>query len=147
MRIPVFHMEARQPLLRRPRPRRGEPAHHQITAADFLLPYTERGRQNLLREGIPVEKIFVTGNPIYEVIQHFEPSFAATTILSDLGLLPGGYFLVTMHRAENVDVEQRLLCLVQALDQLQRQYQAPVVVSTHPHDLRKDEGLWNRSGK
>ena len=101
-------------------------------SSDVLLPYTERSRQNLLREGIPGERIYVTGNPIYEVIQHYDPQIRQSTILSDLGLRASQYFLVTMHRAENVDVEERLIGLMTALDRLQKEYNVPVIISTHP---------------
>ncbi|MBP7694423.1 MAG: UDP-N-acetylglucosamine 2-epimerase, partial [Anaerolineales bacterium] len=101
-------------------------------SSDVLLPYTERSRMNLLREGIPGERIYVTGNPIYEVIQHYEPQIRQSAILTELGLSPQSYFLVTMHRQENVDVPARLVSLVTALDGLQRDYGRPVIISTHP---------------
>ena len=101
-------------------------------SSDVLLPYTERSRQNLLREGIPGERIYVTGNPIYEVIRHYEPQISQSSILADLGLEPQKYFLVTMHRQENVDVEDRLRCLAVSLNRIQREYEIPIIVSTHP---------------
>jgi UDP-N-acetylglucosamine 2-epimerase (non-hydrolysing) len=100
--------------------------------SDVLLPYTERSRQNLLREGIPGERIYVTGNPIYEVIQHYDAQIRQSDILRQLELEPVRYFLVTMHREENVDVESRLRGLTTALDRLQEEYDMPVIVSTHP---------------
>jgi UDP-N-acetylglucosamine 2-epimerase (non-hydrolysing) len=96
------------------------------------MPYTERSRANLLREGIPGERIYVTGNPIYEVIQHYDVQIRQSTTLTDLGLEARQYFLVTMHRAENVDVEARLIGLTTALDRLQKEYGVPVIISTHP---------------
>ncbi len=101
-------------------------------SSDILLPYTERSRQNLLQEGIPGERIYVTGNPIYEVIQYYDQQIRQSTILADLGLEAGSYFLVTMHRAENVDVEKRLIGLTTALNRLQKEYGIPVIISTHP---------------
>ena len=129
--IPVYHMEAGN---RCYDDRVPEEVNRRIIdhSSDVLLPYTERSRQNLLREGIPGERIYVTGNPIYEVIQHYEPQMQQSTILADLGLDVGRYFLVTMHRAENVDVEARLLGLTTALDRVQREYGLPVIISTHP---------------
>jgi len=110
-------------------------------SSDVLMPYTERSRQNLLREGIPGERIYVTGNPIYEVIQHYDSQIRQSTILADLGLEPGRYFLVTMHRAENVDVKERLCGLTTAMDLLQREYAVPVIVSTHPHTKAQMQAL------
>src|SRR5205809_1015599 len=55
-------------------------------SSDVLLPYTANSKQNLLREGIPCDRILVTGNPIWEVIRHYEPGIQASTILTRLGL-------------------------------------------------------------
>src|SRR5258708_28862282 len=77
-----------------------------------LMPYTHRSRENLLREGFAGERIYVTGNPIKEVIDHYAAPIAASQALPTLGLTRNRYFLVTMHRAENVGVEARLRGLV-----------------------------------
>ena len=129
--IPVYHMEAGN---RCYDDRVPEEVNRRIIdhSSDVLLPYTERSRQNLLREGIPGERIYVTGNPIYEVIRHYEPQISQSSILADLGLEPQKYFLVTMHRQENVDVEDRLRCLTVSLNRIQREYEIPIIVSTHP---------------
>jgi UDP-N-acetylglucosamine 2-epimerase (non-hydrolysing) len=129
--IPVYHLEAGN---RCYDDRVPEEVNRRLIdhASDVLMPYTERSRQNLLREGIAGERIFVTGNPIFEVIQHFEPGIAESRVLQRLDLTPGRYFLVTCHRAENVDVESRLRSLAAAFEQLQVQYEIPIVVSTHP---------------
>jgi UDP-N-acetylglucosamine 2-epimerase (non-hydrolysing) len=101
-------------------------------SSHVLMPYTERSRANLLREGIEGERICVTGIPILEVIEHYRPEIDGSSVLQRLGLEPKGYFLVTMHRAENVDVEQRLVSMTQGLSALSGKYGVPVIVSTHP---------------
>ncbi|HEY9871264.1 MAG TPA: UDP-N-acetylglucosamine 2-epimerase (non-hydrolyzing) [Candidatus Obscuribacterales bacterium] len=101
-------------------------------ASDVLMPYTERSRANLLAEGIHASRIFVTGNPIYEVINHYRPRIEESTILQDLGLRRKEYFLLTMHRAENVDLPERLHMLTRSLELVQQTYGMPVIVSTHP---------------
>lgn len=130
--IPVYHMEAGN---RCYDDRVPEEVNRRIIdhCSDVLMPYTERSRMNLLREGISGERIYVTGNPIYEVIQHFSPEIHRSTILNDLGVERERYFLVTMHRAENVDIEMRLKDLTVAMDRLQQTYHLPVIISTHPH--------------
>lgn len=100
--------------------------------SDLLMPYTNRSRQNLLREGIDGQRVFVTGNPIFEVLSRHDAAIKASTILRNLDLTPQKYFVVTMHRAENVDVPERIRSLVDALDRVQRDYNVPVVISTHP---------------
>jgi len=129
--IPVYHMEAGN---RCYDDRVPEEVNRRIIdhSSDVLLPYTERSRHNLIREGIPGERIYVTGNPIYEVIQYYDAQIRQSNILDELGLRAGQYFLVTMHRAENVDIESRLRGIVIGLSRLQSEYQLPVVISTHP---------------
>jgi UDP-N-acetylglucosamine 2-epimerase (non-hydrolysing) len=107
--------------------------------SDVLMPYTERSRQNLLREGIPGQRIYVTGNPILEVIRHYQPQIEATDILERLGLAGRRFFLVTLHRAENVDDAGRLGQFARALDALHQRHGLPIIVSTHPHTRRRLE--------
>jgi len=134
--IPVFHMEAGN---RCYDDRVPEEVNRRIIdhSSDILLPYTERSRHNLLNEGISGDRIYVTGNPIWEVIQHYDSSICQSKALSDLSLYPRGYFLVTMHRAENVDVEDRLRLLINSFDSLEREYNVPVLISTHPHTRKR----------
>lgn len=131
MHIPVYHMEAGNRCFDDRVP---EEVNRRIIdhSSDVLLPYTERARMNLLREGIPGERIHVTGNPIFEVIEHYRPKIRRSKILSDLGLVARRYILVTMHREENVDVPERLASLIQSFHRLQKHHCLPVIVSTHP---------------
>ena len=108
-------------------------------SSDILMPYTERSRANLLREGIEGRRIYVTGNPILEVIRHYEPLINQSDVLQRLSIEPGKFFLVTMHREENVDVESRLRSLVRALGQIQEEYQLPIICSIHPRTTKRLE--------
>ncbi len=132
MGIPVYHMEAGN---RCYDDRVPEEVNRRIIdhSSDILMPYTERSRQNLIREGIEGRRIYVTGNPINEVIRHYDSDIRNSQVLSNLGVEANKYFLVTMHRAENVDVSERLHSLTKALEQLQKLYSVPIIVSTHPH--------------
>lgn len=140
MGIPVYHMEAGN---RCYDDRVPEEVNRRIIdhSSDILMPYTERSRANLLREGIEGRRIYVTGNPIYEVIRHHEDAIRQSSVHRRLGLEPGKFFLVTMHRAENVDVEERLRSLVHALELLQREYELPVICSTHPRTRARMQEL------
>jgi UDP-N-acetylglucosamine 2-epimerase (non-hydrolysing) len=104
-----------------------------------LLPYTHRSKENLLREGFPGERLYVTGNPIKQVIDHYRPRIDSSDILDRLELNPRSYFLVTMHRAENVDDEARLRILVEVLIRLHLRYGHRVVCSFHPRTRSKVE--------
>ena len=138
--IPVYHMEAGNRCFDDRVP---EEVNRRIIdhSSDVLMPYTERSRQNLLAEGIPGERIYVTGNPILEVIQHYESKIEQSQILGTLGLEENAFFLVTMHRAENVDIEDRLRAFVRAFDNLQREFGFPVIVSTHPRTRLRMQAL------
>jgi len=129
--IPVFHMEAGN---RCYDDRVPEEVNRRVIdhCSDVLMPYTERSRSNLLREGIAGQRIFVTGNPIREVLDHYADRIDASTILDEMGLTAKSYFLVTLHRAENVDIESRLSSFVDTLRRLAAEYDMPVICSTHP---------------
>jgi UDP-N-acetylglucosamine 2-epimerase (non-hydrolysing) len=136
MGIPVYHMEAGN---RCYDDRVPEEVNRRVIdhSSDILMPYTERSRANLVREGIDSHRIFVTGNPILEVITHYRPRIDASQVINDLGLEKGRYFLVTMHRAENVDIESRLSNLTESLEMLGREYRYPIVCSLHPRTRSK----------
>lgn len=129
--IPVFHMEAGNRCFDDRVP---EEVNRRIIdhCSDILMPYTERSRANLLREGIESSRIYVTGNPILEVLRHYEKSIEASEIGKVLGVSPGQFFLVTLHRAENVDDPGRLGSFLEGLDKVQKTYSARVVCSVHP---------------
>ena len=118
-------------------------------SSDILMPYTERSRKNLLREGLPGERIYVTGNPILEVIRSYDEQIENSTILDDLRLKSGNYFLVTLHRAENVDIEERLQEFAPVFEQIQKKYDLPVIVSTHPRTRSRIEsfGIVNKNAE
>jgi UDP-N-acetylglucosamine 2-epimerase (non-hydrolysing) len=134
--IPVFHMEAGNRCFddRVPEEINRRLIDH---SSDILMPYTERSRHNLLREGLPGHRIFVTGNPILEVINHYQSDIASSRIHEQLGLKKTKYFLATIHRAENVDLKARLKNLMNALDAVQKEYRLPVIISLHPHTRQK----------
>jgi UDP-N-acetylglucosamine 2-epimerase (non-hydrolysing) len=129
--IPVYHMEAGNRCFDDRVP---EEVNRRVIdhASSILMPYTERSRANLLREGIEGERIYVTGNPIKQVIDHYGDRISASSALDAYDVQPGQFFLVTMHRAENVDVEARLRELVDALAHVHSHYGYPVVCSFHP---------------
>jgi UDP-N-acetylglucosamine 2-epimerase (non-hydrolysing) len=129
--IPVFHMEAGNRCYDFRVPEEGN---RRIIdhVSSVLLPYTNRSRENLLREGFAAEKVLVTGNPIFEVMEHFAEQIDASAVLDQLNVKAGEYFLVTLHRAENVDVEHRLRAAIEALQRLHAEYGYPVLCSLHP---------------
>jgi len=136
MGIPVFHMEAGNRCFDYRVP---EEVNRKIIdhSSAIFFPYTYRSKENLLNEGIANEKIYVIGNPIYEVIEHHAKEIENSQILGKLNMQPHQYFLVTMHRAENVDNEDRLKNLLISLDEINKKYTLPVVCSLHPRTKSK----------
>ena len=131
LQIPVYHMEAGN---RCYDDRVPEEINRRVVdhCSDILLPYTERSRANLLREGIEGERIYVTGNPIGEVLTHYADRIAQSQALQTMGVASKGYFLVTLHRAENVDEEERLAKFITAFQRLYEKYGLPLICSLHP---------------
>ncbi len=136
MGIPVFHMEAGN---RCYDDRVPEEVNRRVIdhASTVLMPYTQRSKENLLREGVPGQLIYVTGNPIHEVLEHYAPQIDAAPVFERLGVAPRRYFLATMHRAENVDLDERLRGLAAALEQVSAEYDLPVICSLHPRTQQK----------
>jgi UDP-N-acetylglucosamine 2-epimerase (non-hydrolysing) len=129
--VPVYHMEAGN---RCHDDRVPEEVNRRVIdqCSDVLLPYTRRSASNLHREGFPPERVFVTGNPIREVLDAYETEIDASGILSALGLRSREYLLVTVHRAENVDDPGRVQSILEALSCLHREFGRPVVWPVHP---------------
>jgi UDP-N-acetylglucosamine 2-epimerase (non-hydrolysing) len=138
--IPVYHMEAGNRCYddRVPEEVNRRLIDHSSTV---LLPYTNRSRANLLREGIDSDRIYVTGNPIKEVIDRYSAEIAQSTVLSQQGIAPKKFFLVTMHRAENVDTPSVLRELHSVLGLLHAEYGFPVVCSLHPRTRSRAEKM------
>ena len=136
MGIPVYHMEAGNRCYDNRVP---EETNRRIIdhCSDVLMPYTHRSKENLLREGVERQRIFVIGNPIYEVLNAHASQIGASDILDRLDIQAGRYFLVTMHRAENVDIPDRLERLLQGLARVADTHQYPMVVSLHPRTADK----------
>jgi UDP-N-acetylglucosamine 2-epimerase (non-hydrolysing) len=106
--------------------------------SDFCFAPTEQSRQTLLREGIEENKIFVTGNTIVDAVyQNLELARKKANILERLGLKEKEYFLVTVHRPENVDNKDRFQGILSGLQQLEKEYNIPVVYPIHPRSRKK----------
>lgn len=140
MKIPVYHMEAGNRSFDRNVP---EETNRKVVdhIADFNLVYTEHARRHLLAEGLPHRRIYLTGSPMREVLEHYRTRIEASDVLQRLGLAPRGYFIVSLHREENVDSGERLGELVGALSELAVRYERPLIVSTHPRTRKRLEAL------
>lgn len=136
--IPVFHMEAGN---RCYDDRVPEEINRRIIdhSSSILMPYTERSKENLVSEGIERDRIFVTGNPIKEVLDTFADQIEASEVMKSLDVKPFEYFLVTLHRAENVDNAERLKKIFDGLAMVTSKFGKNVLVSVHPRTAEKSE--------
>ena len=134
--VPVYHMEAGNRCYDLKVPE--EKNRKIIDAVSTInLPYTELSRQNLLREGATNNKVFVTGNPIKEVIDFYKDKIDESSILSTLNLEKNNYIIATAHRAENVDVDERLINIFKSFEEIAKDYK--IVFSCHPRTKQKLE--------
>ncbi|GIP24115.1 MULTISPECIES: non-hydrolyzing UDP-N-acetylglucosamine 2-epimerase [Paenibacillus] len=131
MGIPVVHMEAGNRCFDLDVPE--EKNRKVIDAISSInMPYTEQSKRHLVQEGVPSNRIVLTGNPIYEVMKHYEEQILSSDILKKLDLEPESYFLVTTHRAENVDRPEHLLEIMKGLNRVAEAYGRRLICSLHP---------------
>ena len=138
LKIPIFHMEAGNRCFDENVP---EEINRRIVdhISDVNLPYTEHSRRYLLSEGIPKERIFVTGSPMAQVLERNRARIQASDVLERLGLTAGQYILVSAHREENIDQEEHFFSLMTAINHMAETYQMPMIYSTHPRSRKRIE--------
>jgi len=146
LHIPIFHMEAGNRCFDFNVP---EEINRRVIdhISDFNLVYTEHARRHLLSEGLPHRRIYLTGSPMYEVLDYYKAKIETSSILQQI--LPASdqkskiprYFLVSTHREENVDNPDNLKKILLILNRLAEDYKVPVIVSTHPRTRKRLEAL------
>ncbi|GLH74838.1 UDP-N-acetyl glucosamine 2-epimerase [Geothrix limicola] len=137
-KIPIFHMEAGNRCFDQRVP---EESNRKVVdhLADINLPYSGHARENLLREGLPTDRIVKTGSPMYEVLHSYREGIQGSGILERLNLAPQDYYLVSCHREENVDSDVNLPKFVDLLNHLAAVHGKRVIVSTHPRTRKRLE--------
>jgi len=145
-KVPVFHMEAGNRCFDERVP---EEINRRLVdhLSDINLPYTEHARRYLLAEGLRPETVIKTGSPMREVLAHYEPLVRRSTALRRLKLAPGGYFLVSAHREENVDDARHFRDLLKSLEAVSKRYGRRIIVSTHPRTRERLAAMKRPRGK
>ncbi|MBO5780955.1 MAG: UDP-N-acetylglucosamine 2-epimerase (non-hydrolyzing) [Opitutales bacterium] len=135
LKIPIFHMEAGNRCFDQNVP---EEINRKIVdhISDVNLPYTEHSRRYLLSEGIRKEYVFVTGSPMQEVLKEHAQKIDASDALERLGLEKGKYIMLSAHREENIDNEKNFMSLMNAVNNIAKRYEMPIVYSTHPRSKK-----------
>lgn len=139
-KIPVFHMEAGNRCFDQRVP---EELNRKVIdhLSDINMVLTEHARRYLLAEGIRPETIIKTGSHMEEVLNYYQPKIEASDVLARLRLDQNKYFVVSMHREENVDNYDKLKMLMDTLLALVAHYNHPIIVSTHPRTRKRLEDL------
>lgn len=129
--IPIFHMEAGNRCFDQRVP---EETNRKIVdhVADINLTYSDIAREYLLREGLPPDRIIKTGSPMYEVLAFYKQKIETSLVLDKLKLSKYQYFVVSVHREENVNNEENFMNFIKVLNEIAERYSFPVIVSTHP---------------
>lgn len=137
-KIPIFHMEAGNRCFDQRVP---EEINRKIVdhLSDINMPYGSIGREHLLLEGIPPDRIIKTGSPMFEVLHHYGPKIELSRVLDDLELTPRDYFILSCHREENVDDERNFRGLIEILQRLAESHGKRIIVTTHPRTRRRIE--------
>jgi len=138
LKIPIFHMEAGNRCFDQNVP---EEINRKIVdhISDVNMPYTEHGRRNLLAEGLPMQYIFVTGSPMREILEVHKGNIDDSSVLNELELDSRKFILLSAHREENVDKEQSLKSLADAINTTAETYNIPIIFSAHPRSKQRIE--------
>mgnify|MGYP000657536918 CR=1 FL=1 len=101
--------------------------------SEFLFAPTEETRRNLREEGLPDERIHVTGNTIVDtVLENRSRAAERSTLLEDTGIGDAGFVLLTAHRAENVDDVGRFAGILEGVSRFAAERDATVLYPVHP---------------
>lgn len=137
-KIPIFHMEAGNRCFDMRVP---EEVNRRILdhLSDINLVYSDVTRHNLLQEGLPMDRIIKTGSPTYEVLQSYKAEIENSTVLKDLSLEKGNYFVFSAHREENIGIEENFKNIVEILETVSKKYKKKIVFSVHPRTRNRIE--------
>ena len=146
LKIPIFHMEAGNRCFDQNVP---EEINRKIAdhLADINLCYTENSRKYLLAEGFRKDHIFSIGSPLLEVLNRFESKIKKSEILDTLKVKPHKYIVASIHREENLDLNDNFNNIIEALEEIAKKYELPIYFSTHPRTRKKLEALNIKTSK
>lgn len=135
-KIPIFHMEAGNRCFDQRVP---EEINRKIVdhLSDINMPLSEHARRYLIAEGIRPETIIKTGSCMKEVLNFHAAEIDNSDILLKENLTPGKYFVMSIHREENVDYEGNFKNLLESIQAIAEKFNMPVIVSTHPRTKKK----------
>jgi UDP-N-acetylglucosamine 2-epimerase len=135
-KVPVFHMEAGNRCfdLRVPEEINRKIVDH---LSDINLTISEHARKYLISEGIRPEQIIKIGSSMPEVLQFYRKEIEKSGILEEEKLTASEYFLVSIHREENLDNDLNLNNFLETLQAIAEAYKKKIIISTHPRTKKK----------
>ena len=107
--------------------------------SDLLLTPSPDGDENLLREGLPKERIHLVGNVMIDSLLSHLDHARGLRVPEQMGLTPGNYAVLTLHRASNVDDRAVLDGLLSAIERIQEHL--PLVFPIHPRTRKQIEAF------
>jgi len=139
-KIPIFHMEAGNRSFDQRVP---EEINRKIVdhLSDINMPLTEQARDYLVAEGLKPQTVIKTGSPMLEVLNKNMEKILSSNILEKEELEKGKYFLMSIHREENVDSPKNFTDLLESIDAITEKYKYPIIISTHPRTKKKLEEM------
>ena len=142
LKIPIFHMEAGNRCFDFNTP---EEINRRVVdhLSDINLTYSSNAKQYLISEGKTKDEVFVTGSPMTELIHKYTPRIDESDILSKLDIEAGNYFVVSLHREENLDIGNNFQTVCATLNAVAEKYNMPIIFSTHPRTQKRiaSEGI------
>lgn len=137
LKIPIFHMEAGNRCFNQLVP---EEINRKIVdhISDINIPYTENSRRNLLNEGIKPEYIIVSGSPLKEIYDYYENDINNSNILTELNIKKNEYILMSVHREENLDINENWNNVIKTINEIAKKYNYfKIIMTTHPRTNNK----------
>ena len=134
-KIPTFHYEAGNRCFDYRVP---EEINRKIIdhTADVNITYSSIARNYLIKEGLRDDLIIKLGSPMYEVLNYYKNKINNSDILSILNLNYSEYFLVSIHREENIETKN-LETILNLLKKISKKYNFPIIFSTHPRTKKR----------
>lgn len=141
--IPIFHMEAGNRCFDERVP---EEINRKIVdhLSDINLPLTDHARKYLIREGLDPSKIFKIGSCMKEILNFYSDKINSSEILKNLKLKSKQFFLVSIHREENVDYYDNLISFIESLNEVVKIYDKQIIISTHPRTRNRLKDIENK---
>lgn len=136
LKIPIFHMEAGNRCFDQNVP---EEINRRLVdhISDINLAYSTNAKQYLINEGFREDTVYMTGSPMAEIIQEFKDEIASSDILSRLNIEKNKYFVLSLHREENLDNTEKFHTVCNSINAIAEKYNMPIIFSCHPRTKKR----------